>query len=295
MGRIVTRRLNLDAPAGRRTPIARALVSMGLVALMLGGCSSINLFAEDKQQIIPEEPADKLYNEGVAFMNKGEYTQATKRFEELDRQHPYSELARKSVLMVAFTNYRLGRYEEAITAGQRYVTLHPGSPDAAYAHYIVAQAHYNQITDVTRDQGATEKALASLQEVVRLYPDSEYAPDAQKKIDVARDQLAGREMQVGRYYLERRLYSGAVNRFKTVVQNYQTTRHVEEALYRLTESYMSLGIVNEAQTAAAVLGHNFPDSPWYQDSFKLLRTGGLSPKEDQGSWISRAWKRIVRT
>lgn len=275
------------------TKRAGVMVVAGLAGLILAGCSSFNLFGENEPQILPEEPADKLYNQGIAALNKGEYTDAGKKFEEVDRQHPYSQLARKSMLMTAFTNYRLGKYEEAITSAKRYVTLHPGSPDAAYAHYLMAQSYYNQIGDVQRDQATTEKAMAALQDVIRLYPDSEYAPDAQKKIDFAKDQLAGREMQVGRYYLERRNYIGAVNRFKTVVQTYQATRHVEEALYRLTEAYMALGIVGEAQTAAAVLGHNFPDSPWYKDAHALLRTGNVAPQENEGSWISKALRRVV--
>jgi outer membrane protein assembly factor BamD len=278
----------------RRNPIHRVTTAVGLVlaGVLLAGCSSFKLFGDDTQKIIPEEPADKLYNQGVAALNRGEYSDANKKFEEVDRQHPYSELARKSLLMSAFTNYRLGKYEEAIASAKRYVALHPGSPDVAYAQYLIAQSHYNQINDVNHDQSNSEKTVAALQEIVRLHPDSEYVPDAQKKMDFARDQIAGREMQVGRYYLERRNYVGAVNRFKTVVQTYQTTRHVEEALYRLTESYMALGVVNEAQTAAAVLGHNFPNSPWYKDAYRLLRTGKVEPHEDKGSWISKALRRV---
>ncbi len=169
-------------------------------------------------------------------------------------------------------------------------TLHPGSPDAAYAQYLIAASNFDQIPDVTRDQGRTEKAIAALEEVIRKYPSSEYATSAKRKLEGARDQLAGREMMVGRYYMERRDYTGAINRFKTVVTRYQTTRHVEEALMRLTEGYMALGIVSEAQTAAAVLGHNFPDSRWYQDAYKLVKSGGLEPTENKGSWISQSFK-----
>jgi outer membrane protein assembly factor BamD len=263
-----------------------ALAAIAL-ALPLGGCA--NIFGDDKQAILPDEPADKLYNEGLTLLNKKEYTDAAKKFEEVDRQHPYSEWARKSLLMSAFSYYEVGKHEETIQAARRYIALHPGSPDAAYAQYLLASSYYDQIPDVTRDQQATARAMQSLDDVVRKYPGTEYAESARRKIEVARDQLAGKEMLVGRYYLDRRNYAGAINRFKSVVTQYQTTRHVEEALMRLTECYMALGIVPEAQTAAAVLGHNFPDSPWYKDAYQLVTSGGASPREDKGSWISRAF------
>jgi outer membrane protein assembly factor BamD len=170
--------------------------------------------------------------------------------------------------------------------------LHPGSPDAAYAQYLIAASYYDEIPDITRDQARTEKALASLEEVIRKYPTTEYANNAKEKITFARDQLAGKEMQIGRYYLDRKDYTGAINRFKVVVTRYQTTRHVEEALERLTEAYMSLGIVSEAQTAAAVLGHNFPDSSWYKSAYRLVKSGGLEPSENKGSWIGKAFKKV---
>jgi outer membrane protein assembly factor BamD len=170
--------------------------------------------------------------------------------------------------------------------------LHPGSPDAAYAQYLIAASYFDEIPDITRDQARTEKALAALEEVTRKYPETEYAVSAKQKIEVARDQLAGKEMQIGRYYLDRRDFTGAINRFKVVVTKYQTTRHVEEALERLTEAYMSLGIVEEAQTAAAVLGHNFPDSAWYKRAYSLVKSGGVEPSENSGSWISKAFKKV---
>jgi outer membrane protein assembly factor BamD len=221
-----------------------------------------------------------------------DYKGAVKKFEEVERQHPYSEWARKSLIMAAFSNYQAHEYEEAIAAAKRYVTLHPGSSDAAYAQFIIGSAYFEQIPDITRDQGRTEKAIAALDEVVRKYPSTEYAVSAKRKIDIARDQLAGREMTIGRYYMQKKDFTGAINRFKIVVTQYQTTRHVEEALMRLTEGYMALGIVPEAQTAAAVLGHNFPDSSWYQDAYRLVKGGGFEPKENKDSWISRAFKRI---
>jgi outer membrane protein assembly factor BamD len=189
--------------------------------------------------------------------------------------------------MSAFANYRRGRNDETIQAANRFLALYPGSEDAAYAQYLIGASYFNQIPDVTRDQDATRRAMASLEEIVARYPDSEYAVDASRKLIVARDQLAGKEMQVGRYYLERREYIAAVNRFRAVVTDYQDTRHVEEALERLVEANLAMGLAGEAQTAAAVLGHNFPDSPWYQDAYKLLQSGGLEPREDRGSWLSQ--------
>src|SRR2546421_5212022 len=194
--------------------------------------------------------------------------------------------------MSAFAYYESGDYDDSVTAAKRYVTLHPGSSDAAYAQYLIGISYFDQIPDVTRDQTRTDRAVSALDEVVRKYPTTEYAIAAKKRIDIARDQLAGKEMQIGRYYMERHNYTGAINRFKVVVTQYQTTRHVEEALMRLTEAYMALGIVPEAQTAAAVLGHNFPDSPWYKDAYGLVRGGGLEPYEDQGSWISKAFRKV---
>jgi outer membrane protein assembly factor BamD len=263
------------------------LAVCALLAGLLAGC------ADDKNAIAPDEPADKLYNEGLTLLNKKEFVDSAKKFEEVDRQHPYSDWGRKSLLMAAFAYYEGGKYDDTIMAAKRYVTLHPGSSDAAYAQYLMASAYFDQIPDVTRDQARTERAMQVLAEVARKYPDTEYAESAKKKIEVARDQLAGKEMMVGRFYLERRNFIGAINRFKAVVTQYQTTRHVEEALMRLTECYMALGIVPEAQTAAAVLGHNFPSSPWYQDAYKLVQTGGAEPRENKDSWISKAFKAMT--
>jgi len=271
----------------------------GLIAAAapLGACSTVagwwDTMLGKKDETFVDQPADKLYNEGLYLLNnKHESSDAAKRFEEVDRQHPYSDWARKSLLMSAYAYYEARDYDSCIGAASRYITLHPGSPDAAYAQYLIAVSNFDQIPDITRDQGRTEKAISALEEVVRKYPNSEYATNARRKLDSARDQLAGKEMLVGRYYMDKRDFTGAINRFKTVVTQYQTTRHVEEALYRLTEAYMSIGIVGEAQTAAAVLGHNFPDSRWYKDAYNLVKSGGLEPSENQGSWISQTFKKI---
>jgi outer membrane protein assembly factor BamD len=277
---------------GRRL---RLLAGLAVLAIPLSGCGTGALwdkfFAKDDTFV--DEPADKLYNEGLYLMNqKNDPKAASKKFEEVDRQHPYSDWARKSLLMSAYAFYNAGDYDSCIGAATRYVTLHPGSPDAAYAQYLIAASNYDQIPDVSRDQGRTEKAIAALEEVVRKYPTSEYAVSAKAKLEGARDQLAGQQMAIGRYYMEKRDYTAAINRFKTVVTQYQTTRHVEEALARLTEAYMAIGIVGEAQTAAAVLGHNFPDSRWYKDAYNLVKSGGLEPSENPGSYISRAFKKL---
>jgi outer membrane protein assembly factor BamD len=272
-----------DLSARRR---ARPLILAGLAALMLGGCFG----AGTKTVEQTSEPPDLLYNEGLALMNAGEAREARERFEAIDKEHPYSDYARRSMLLTAYLSFRRGQYQEAINDAQRYVTLFPASEDAAYAQYIIGESYFRQIPDVTRDQELSQKAMDAMNLVATKYPNSEYADDARRKVQAAQDQIAGKEMQIGRYYLERREYLAAVNRFRNVVENHQQTRHVEEALERLTETYLALGIVPEAQTAAAVLGHNFPDSQWYEDAYRLLNKGGVEPQENKGSWISRAFR-----
>ncbi|WP_166163221.1 outer membrane protein assembly factor BamD [Chelativorans oligotrophicus] len=279
----------LTRPASSlRRPRLPALALAALAApLLLAGCNAekdLDLSTYVEQT----EPADVLYNQGLANLNAGRMREAIAKFEAVDRQHPYSEFARKALIMNAFANYRQGKYTEAINAGKRYVTLYPTSEDAAYAQYLVGLSYFRQIKDVTQDQREARLTIEAMQQVVDVWPESEYVTDAQAKIRFARDQLAGKEMQVGRYYLERREYIAAVRRFRGVVENYGNTRHVEEALARLVEAYLAMGIASEAQTAAAVLGHNCPDSQWYKDSYTLLQSGGLEPREDRGSWISRA-------
>lgn len=262
-----------------------AVCALMLLLVPLAACTSADVQ-------LPDDPADKLYNEGLFLLqNKKDARAAAKKFEEVDRQHPYSDWARKALIMQAYAYYEAKEYDESISAAKRYVTLHPGSGDAAYAQFLIASSYFEEIPDITRDQGRTEKAMQALEEVARKYPATEYAGSAKKKIEVARDQLAGKEMMIGRWYLDRKDFTGAINRFKTVVTQYQTTRHVEEALMRLTESYMALGIVPEAQTAAAVLGHNFPDSPWYKDAYNLVRGGGAEPSENKDSWLSRLFSK----
>jgi outer membrane protein assembly factor BamD len=288
----ISRQLRKLSAGTRRLRLAASLI---VLAIPLSGCGTGALwdkfFAKDDTFV--DEPADKLYNEGLYLMNeRHDPKAASKKFEEVDREHPYSDWARKSLLLSAYAYYQAGDFDNCIGSATRYVTLHPGSPDAAYAQYLIAASHYDQIPDISRDQGRTEKAINALEEVVRKYPTSEYALAAKAKLEGARDQLAGKEMEIGRYYMQKRDYTAAINRFKRVVTQYQTTRHVEEALARLTECYLAIGIVGEAQTAAAVLGHNFPDSKWYKDAYNLVKSNGLEPSENQGSYISRAFKKL---
>lgn len=270
--------------------LSRALVLAAVVAL--AACSSKS-GSTTNEFVDNTEPADKLYNEALANIDAGNSGEAVKKFKEVDKQHPYSSFARKSLLMTTYLSYRQGKYPEAINSGKRFVALHPGDSDAAYAQYLVGMSHFRQIPEITRDQASTKKAMRAMNVVVERFPDSVYVEDAKTKIRFARDQLAGKGMQVGRYYQERNEHLAAINRFKRVVSNYANTRHIEEALARLTESYFALGLTSEAQSAAAVLGHNFPDSKWYQDSYKLLQTGGLEPRENRGSWISRVGKKLI--
>ncbi|MEK1933404.1 MAG: outer membrane protein assembly factor BamD [Pararhizobium sp.] len=242
---------------------------------------------------VETDPPEVLYNQGLANLNAGKTTEAARKFDAIDQQHPFSEYARKALVMKSFVNYRNGQYQDAINGASRYLNLYPESEDAAYAQYIVGLAYSKQIPAVTQDQKPAMKTIEAMQAVVTKYPDSDYVEDAEAKIRFAKDQLAGKEMQVGRYYLERKEYLAAVTRFRTVVEQYPNTNQVEEALSRLVESYFAMGITSEAQTAAAVLGHNYPDSQWYADSYKLLQTGGLEPRESGNSWISRAGKKLL--
>ena len=285
----MTSATDISRKAGRMLAVA----AVALMPVALAACSTdkdIDLSTYVEQT----EPADQLYNQGLANLNAGRLKEASKKFKAVDRQHPYSEYARKSLVMQAFTDYRIGNYEESINGAKRYLTLYPNTPDAAYAQYIIGLNHFRQINDVTQDQDTSRQMIQAMTEVVERWPDSEYVPDAEDKIRFGRDQLAGKEMQTGRYYLERREYIASIKRFRVVVETFSNTRHVEEALARLTEAYLAMGITNEAQTAAAVLGYNYPDSKWYKDAYKLLQEGGYSPEENAGSWISRAAKGFRR-
>jgi len=258
---------------------------------MLAACST------DEPEYV-ERPVEELYNEAVDAVEVEEYGQAADLFLEVERQHPYSIWATKAQLMSAYSYYEDGKYDDAILAVDRFIQLHPGNADIAYAYYLKGLSYYEQITDVGRDQRNTELALQSLEEVVRRFPDSRYSRDVRLKIDLTRDHLAGKEMEVGRYYLTRENYLAAINRFKTVIEDFQTTTHVPEALHRLSEAYTALGIEPEAQANAAVLGYNFPGSDWYLDSYELVEgdealdldgDGKPDLRPDTGGFFSSLW------
>ncbi|HVG81820.1 MAG TPA: outer membrane protein assembly factor BamD [Methylomirabilota bacterium] len=265
-------------------PLRSAVAAAFLLAL--AACGS------DKEEEYVERPVEELYNEGFDSLHAGENDDAAGFFDEVERQHPYSTWATRAQLMAAYAHYREARYDDALNGIDRFLSLHPGHQSAPYAYYLRALCYYEQIADVTRDQKNTELALGALSEVVRRYPGTDYARDAQLKIDLTYDHLAGKDMEIGRFYLTRGEYQAAINRFRRVIEQYQTTTHVPEALHRLTEAYLALGIVDEAQTAAAVLGHNYPGSEWYADSYLLLTGVDSRPQENKGSWISRTFGAI---
>lgn len=295
---------------GNRPVQALRLLGIGAVALVLAGCSTASVikdvFGNDSTPAASTslglsggamspgseapgrgDPVAELYNSGLEKLKSGSYKAAAKSFAEVERQHPYSKWATKALLMQAFANYQSNKYDDAINAANRFITLHPGHKDSAYAYYLAAISQYEQISDVRRDQSRTQKALEALEEVGKRFPQSPYASDAMKKAAMARDHLAAKEMEIGRYYLKKGSYLAGINRFKKVVTDYQTTTQVPEALYRLSEGYMALGVVSEAQTAAAVLGQNFPNSQWYKDAYTLVSSDGQQPVENKKSWISR--------
>jgi outer membrane protein assembly factor BamD len=237
-------------------------------AMLLGGCGWFG--NKDENASYVEQPVDQLYNRALDALGAEDYKNAAKEFEEVDRQHPYSVWATKAQVMAAFTYYQSNKYDDAIIALDRFIQLHPGHKDIPYAYYLKALCYYEQISDVGRDQGLTQKALDSLAEVVKRYPDSPYARDSRLKVELTIDHLAGKEMDIGRYYQKNQQYIGAINRYRTVIERFQTTTHVPEALHRLVECYLALGVKSEAKEAAAVLGHNFPGSDWYADSYFLM-------------------------
>ncbi|HWK37636.1 MAG TPA: outer membrane protein assembly factor BamD, partial [Hyphomicrobium sp.] len=261
----------------------RALKGLAMIAVaaVLAGCAS-----NDAMRALNPDPPSKMFADADALMAKGSFEDAAKKFEDVDREHPYSPEARRAIVMAAYAYYKANKTPEAIAAAERYTTMHPGTKEAPLAHHIIAQSYFDQMKQPNRDQDATRKALAQLKTLKTRYPDSPYAQKADNQIRLCEDTLAAQEMEVGRYYLKNGNHIAAINRFKTVVTDYQTTAHVEEALYRLAASYLALGIAPEAQNAAAVLGHNFPNSSWYKDSYALLQKQGLMPQVSQGSWMT---------
>jgi outer membrane protein assembly factor BamD len=239
---------------------------------------------------VNNDPPDIIYGKAEQMVDKGKFAEAARQYEEVDINHPYSQEARRAIVMAAYAYYKAGKYDDAVSAADRYLTLHPGTQESDLAQNIIGMSYYEQVLDPKRDQTYAKRGLAAYETLLQRYPDSRYAADATNRIRVLRDLIAANEMQVGRFYLRKNNYLAAINRFRAVVTNYQTTEQVEEALMRLTEAYMALGIVPEAQTAAAVLGHNFPDSRWYKHAYSLLGRSGVQPQEHEGSWITKTWK-----
>lgn len=260
----------------------------GVLGVTLAACAS----KTDKQ---PTEPTvTELYQSAEKALSDKDPQRAARLFDDVERLYPYSQWAKRAMIMAAFSNYEAAKYNQAAQAAQRYLDFYPSDEDSAYAQYLIALSYYDQITDTGRDQSTTRQAAQELLEVIRRYPDSEYAREAQLKYDLTQNHLAGKEMQVGRYYLKRGQYTAAINRFRAVIEEYQTTSHIEEALHRLTESYLALGVIPEAQTAAAVLGHNFPGSSWYRDSYTLLTGQRIEPRLNKSSWMFRTYRRVIK-
>jgi outer membrane protein assembly factor BamD len=270
----------------RRLPRAACLI---LLASLLAGCSS-SLFGGKTETVENNDPPDVIYGKAEKLVDTRKFADAARAYEEVDINHPYSQEARRAILMAAYSYYKAGKYDDAVQAADRYLTLHPGTKESDLAQSIIAMSYYDRVLDPRRDQTNARKALAAYDTLLQRYPESRYATEARNRSRILRDLLAASEMTVGRWYLRRANYLAAINRFKVVITDYQTTEQAPEALMRLTEAYMALGIVNEAQTAAAVLGHNFPDSKWYNHAYALLGKRGLQPQEHEGSWITETWK-----
>jgi len=265
-------------------------------AILAAACAILAACSTPTDEYV-ERPVEEIYNAGMDALVAGRYVTAAKEFDEVDRQHPYSVWATKAQLMAAYAHYQNNKYDDAIVALDRFIQLHPSNRDAPYAYYLKALCYYEQISDVQRDAKMTELALKALEEVVSRFPETTYARDARLKLDLTADHLAGKEMEVGRFYQKRGAYVGAINRFKTVVEKYQTTSHVPEALHRLVESYMALGLREEARKVAAVLGHNFPGSEWYVDTYALVENGkrpenGTQPESSRAGFFGRAFGAI---
>ena len=274
---------------GGRSGAARGL-AVALLVFPLFACAP-----QVETRPLDSYTAEEIYKQGELQLETGKKPKdALNYFQEVERLYPYSEWAKRALIMQAYTLHKTRQYEEARIAAQRYLDFYPGEEDAAYAQYLMALSYYDQIDEVGRDQGLTFQALQALRVVIEQYPDSEYAKSAILKFDLAFDHLAGKEMEIGRYYLKGRHYTAAINRFRVVVQDFQTTTHTAEALHRLAEAYLALGLTDEAQTAAAILGHNYQSSPFYLDSFNLLKDRGLAPEAKTGSWLSTVYRQMIK-
>jgi outer membrane protein assembly factor BamD len=273
---------------GGPASVAFRFVAIALLTLTLSACAGFNLFGAPKIKQETIVPPETLYASAIADMDRQYYISAIETLKKLERQHPYSPYNEKAKLMEVYAHYRIGKFDEAIMAADRYIALYPSSKEMAYVLWLKGTAYFAQIKDATRDQQLSRNAIEVYTQLINNYPNSEHAKDAKEKLRLGVDQLAAKEMSVGRYYLGNGQYTAAINRFKVVVQQFQTSTHIEEALFRLTEAYLTLGLVSEAQTAAAVLGHNYPSSTWYQSAFELLSKQGLQPKINPSSELAAA-------
>ncbi|MDN3566165.1 outer membrane protein assembly factor BamD [Paeniroseomonas aquatica] len=287
----------------RNSPLLSArLAGLWLTLAVLPGCSLFGNWDGKQSSLETDRVArvnntvdrspEGLYAAGIEALQAKRFQVAVDLFDQVERDHPFSTWATNAKLMSAYGEYQRNRYTEAIGALDRFIQLHPAHRDIAYAYYLRALCYYEQIADSQRDQRGTEQAMAALQDVVNRFPDTAYARDARLKLDLGRDHLAGKEMNIGRFYQRQKLYGAAIGRFRRVVEDYQTTNHVPEALHRLTEIYLTLGLTEEAQKTAAVLGHNFPGSPWYQDSYALLVEGAPAAPGDRPGFVRRAWNAV---
>lgn len=264
-------------------------LGMALLASALVACGGT------REPPLDSFTAEEIYKQGeLRLASERRPDEAIRYFQEVERLYPYSEFAKRALIMQAFALHKAKKYEEARAAAQRFLDFYPGDEDAPYALYLMALSYYDQIDDVGRDQGVTFQALTGMRDVIEQYPDSDYARSAMLKFELAFDHLAGKEMEIGRYYLKRGNYTAAINRFRTVVQDFQTTTHTAEALHRLVEAYLALGFTQEAQTAGAILGYNYQSSPFYDDSFRLLRGRGLNPEAVGDSWLRSVYRQMVR-
>lgn len=256
-----------------------------LLGFLVTACSG----KKDPNEEYVERPVNSIYNQAVNALEAQNYAIAAELFDEVERQHPYSIWATKAQLMAGYANYEANKYPDALISLNRFIQLHPGNQDVPYAYYLKALSYYEQISDVSRDQSITGQALRSLEDVVRRFPTSKYARDARLKLDLTRDHLAGKEMAIGRFYLRKGEYLAAINRFRQVVDKYQTTSHIPEALHRLSEAYSAVGLDDEAKESASVLGHNYPGSEWYIDSYALLTGNDIREKKEEKGFFARAW------
>jgi len=272
-----------------KTVSAARVAAFGLALLVLSACGT----SKKERLAYVERPAELIYNQAVDKMDNSDWDEAKLLFQEVERQHPFSKWARRSMLMSAYASYRTADYDESVAMAQRFIGLHPGSDSAPYAYYLIAINYYDQIYDVGRDQATTVSAESALQQVVRRYPDSDYARDARLKLELTHDHLAGKEMSIGRYYLKQNQHLAAIGRFKNVVSDYETTSQTEEALHRLVESYVSIGVIQEAKLVGSVLGYNYPNSEWYKDSYELLENYGVNLDDEISKPRSKGyWTRL---